>query len=360
MMPAVSVRHGLGAWMVALAGVALTGCLRSDTYACEGNAQCQNAEVTGRCLNGWCAYPAPMCPSGFAFSPNADPGVAHECVPDAASTEGFLTTGDVVTGGGSQDGSDGPDVCTDGCDTPPGPCFAATGECDDATDTCVYPPAVEGTVCDDDDPCSGMSLCDGAGQCVAQAPVLCDQPPSTCHAATGQCDPTDGGCVYELQAEGTACEDGDGCTVGDACDAAGACVPGPMCPGDDPCEVVACQGGACVASPQPDGTSCGANAADRCCAGGCVDISSDVGHCGGCGFACNSGKACESVAVTNTCSPAPVNETGRCTCDANADCPGSQICRTVAPFANRCAPPDAGGCAGVFVDVVSCPNYCTY
>ena len=354
----VSWGHVRAAWWAAVASfasVATVGCLRSDTYACEHDGQCQTADESGRCLNGWCAYPADMCPSGFAFSRNADPGVAGECVPDAASTDGFETD-DVPTGGNTG----GPDVCSDGCDTPPGSCFAANGSCDDATQICVYPPAVVGTPCDDDDPCSGASACDGAGQCVAQTPVVCDQPPSTCYAATGTCDPSDGACVYELADVGSACEDGDGCTVGDTCDATGACVPGPMCPNDNPCEVASCDAGACVNTPQPDATSCGPNAADRCCGGTCVDISADVANCGGCGYACNGGKSCESVAATPECSPAPANETGRCTCDANSDCPGTQICRTVAPAANRCAPPDAGGCPGVFVDVSSCPNYCSY
>ncbi len=354
----VSWGHVRAAWGTAIAGVALAGCLRADTYACEHDAQCHNADASGRCLNGWCAYPAAMCPSGFAFSPYADPGVADECVPDAASTEG-IETDDAPTDGESQD-SGGPDVCSDGCDTPPGPCSSAAGACDDATQTCTYPPAVVGTPCDDDDPCSGTSVCDGAGQCVAQTPVVCNQPPSTCYAATGTCDPNDGACVYEPAAAGSPCEDGDGCTVGDACDETGACVPGAVCPNDNPCQVAACEGGTCVTTPHPDGTSCGANAADRCCVGTCVDVSSDPLHCGGCGYACNGGKSCETVAATNECSPAPANETGRCTCDANGDCPGSQICRTVAPGANRCAPPDAGGCDGVFVDVVDCPNYCTY
>jgi hypothetical protein len=71
--------------------------------------------------------------------------------------------------------------------------------------------------------------------------------------------------------------------------------------------------------------------------------------------------ACESVAVTSSCSAAPVDETGRCLCaGANADCPGTQICRIVEPFSDHCAPPDAGACAGAFVDLPDCPNYCTY
>jgi hypothetical protein len=343
------------AGIVVGASVALGACLRSDTYPCDQDPQCQVADQTGRCVNGWCAYPDEMCPSGFAFSVHADPGVAEDCVPAAGATDGFDTEG--LSEGQT---SFGPDVCADGCDTPPGPCFAAEGSCDAESETCIYAPSIEGTPCDEGNLCAGASVCDGAGACVVAAPVVCDQPPSTCHAATGECDPVDGSCFYTVQPSGAPCEDGDGCTVGDVCDEAGACVPGTLCPSNNPCQAPSCVAGACEMTPVADGTSCGALAADRCCGGNCVDISSDVAHCGGCGFACNGGKACESVAVTNTCSPAPADETGRCTCDANADCPGSQICRTVAPFANRCAPPDAGGCAGVFVDVQLCPNYCTY
>lgn len=38
---------------------------------------------------------------------------------------------------------------------------------------------------------------------------------------SGLCDPYTGDCYYELEAAGTACDDGDPCTLNEACDADG-------------------------------------------------------------------------------------------------------------------------------------------
>jgi len=114
--------------------------------------------------------------------------------------------------------------------------------------------------------------------------------------------------------------------------------------------------------PVADGTSCGVDPADRCCGGTCVDISTDTAHCGGCGLTCLSDEVCESVADTPDCDPHPVSTSGRCTCNASdLDCPPGQVCRTLTPAANRCAPDDDADCpSGMFVDVQLCPNYCAY
>lgn len=187
----------------------------------------------------------------------------------------------------------------------------------------------------------------------------CDEPPTDCHDPVGAC--VEGACVYTPLAEGSRCDDGDPCTEGDACDAAGQCVPGLECPNADPCLEVACEPTGCVANVKPDGSTCGPRAADRCCGGACVDVSSDPDHCGGCGYGCNTGQTCESVALTNQCSPKPADTTGRCTCNANSRCPFGQICRNQNPHAWRCTPNGPADCPGAtFVDVSFCPNYCTY
>jgi hypothetical protein len=122
-----------------------------------------------------------------------------------------------------------------------------------------------------------------------------------------------------------------------------------------------CVDGACVFEAIANGTSCGPNPADRCCAGTCVDISEDNANCGGCAMACASGEDCQSVAQTTACPESPANTSGRCTCPGvTADCPHGQICRTVSPAANLCAPENNADCDGVYVEVLSCPNYCTY
>lgn len=114
-------------------------------------------------------------------------------------------------------------------------------------------------------------------------------------------------------------------------------------------------------TPIADGNSCGPNAADRCCGGVCVDISTDTNHCGGCGTSCADGLECESVDTTNTCELAPANTSGRCRCQAaNAQCPLGQLCRTVAPYTNRCVPAGNANCTSAFVGQSSCPSFCAY
>lgn len=141
------------------------------------------------------------------------------------------------------------------------------------------------------------------------------------------------------------------------------CVVDDDCTTDNACEIVSCVDNTCVATSRADGASCGASAAERCCSGTCVDISSDEANCGGCGEACAVGRTCESVALTTSCPDKPAATTGRCTCaGANAECPDGQLCRTVTPYTNRCTPSGAANCAPneTFVEVNFCPNYCLY
>lgn len=336
-------------------------CLGEDEYACADDIQCRREDESGRCAAiGWCAYEDDTCPSGYRFSEHAGDGAAGVCVEPSDGTGGFgedATEGDGVS---ATLGSTGFDPCSDGCDTPPGPCYGSDGACDLATDTCVYPPLDAGEACNVPDPCAPGGTCDGAGNCISDPASECTDPPTPCHEPKGVCDPVAGGCVYSALSPGDACDDGDACTTGETCDAAGACGGGEACPSADPCQIGGCEGGACVFSPMSDGTSCGPTAADRCCGGTCVDISSDGAHCGGCNTACTSGATCQSVAVTTACDPAPADTSGRCTCTGNADCPHGQICRTTTPAANLCAPEGPRDCDGTYVDVQLCPNYCGY
>jgi hypothetical protein len=185
--------------------------------------------------------------------------------------------------------------------------------------------------------------------------------PGPCEATPGTCNPQTGECEYEPLDAGSPCDDGDDCTLEEECDGAGTCVGGDECTTDNPCETGVCEASQCVFTPLADGSSCGMRAADRCCGGTCVDISADIDNCGGCGMACDPSQSCESVGDTTACDPSPADTTGRCTCAGlNSQCPNTQICRNVTPVDNRCAPVDAADCPGTFVDVLSCPNYCSY
>lgn len=200
-----------------------------------------------------------------------------------------------------------------------------------------------------------------------------------------------GACYSPNPRPGAPCVDDDGCPTGQACiqaycggppdvvidadvdappvvDAAidappPECVVDEDCVAANTCESVACVDNMCVATTRPDGALCGTTAAQRCCSGTCVNISSDEANCGGCGQKCAPGRTCESVSVTNSCPQAPAATTGRCTCaGANAECPDGQICRNQTPYTNRCTPSGAANCAPgqIFVDVNLCPNFCRY
>jgi hypothetical protein len=335
------------------------GCLDALEYPCESITQCTVDGKDGTCHpSGWCSYPDDECESGHRFGPAAGDGLAGDCV-------GRDTDGGSASGSSGESSSASTLVaesstgdCGD-CSAPSGPCFAASGSCNAASGECEYEPLAAGTPCEDDDPCTLDATCDGDGMCVPAEIQTCDDPPSSCHASPGECDAT-GECEYEVLPASSTCEDGDACTLDDTCDSTGACVPGAVCETDDPCEVGACMGGACVFSAAADGTGCGVNAADQCCAGACVDISADAANCGGCGAVCESDEICESIAVTTQCDPHPADTTGRCTCNGeNLDCPHGQICVTVGPVIDRCAPENGGDCpGGTFHDVPNCPNYC--
>ena len=332
-----------------------SGCLDALEYPCESITQCTVDGKDGTChASGWCVYPDDECVSGQRFGPAAGDGLADDCV--GVATEGGSASETSSASTLSVESSTGD--CGD-CSEPPGPCFAANGSCNPASGQCEYEPLAAGMACEDDDPCTAGGTCDGEGECLPPPPMTCDEPPTPCHASPGTCG-ADGECEYELLPSGSVCEDGDACTLEDTCDTAGTCIAGPTCESDDPCQVGACTDGACVFSAASDGTSCGMSAADRCCGGACVDISADAANCGGCGAVCQSDESCESIAATAQCDPHPAATTGRCTCNGeNLDCPHGQICVTVGPVLDRCAPENGADCpGGSFHDVPNCPNYC--
>ena len=86
------------------------------------------------------------------------------------------------------------------------------GVCDDVGScTTVF---LEEAPCDDEDPCSQGELCDVDGQCSGGLPVIC---PATSSCELAICDAFLGGCVSFPGVEGVGCEDGDPCTVGSTC-----------------------------------------------------------------------------------------------------------------------------------------------
>jgi hypothetical protein len=305
--------------------------------SCDPATGCANADNTSGCDDG------DACTAGDACSGGAcAPGPAIDC-------------------------SDGNPCTTDGCDPASG-CTHADQP--DGT-SCTFAGGMTG-MCSQG-ACVGCTLdshCDDGNECTDE----------TCTAGT---------CTYVDNTD--PCSDGDACTYGDACSrgicsgtaitcSSNACITRtcngtPTCSetihsgracGDDgnACTTDVCNAnGACTHPARGNGTSCGANAANRCCDGTCVNISTNEANCGGCNTACDPGFNCESVATTNTCSQSPANVSGRCRCNgSNAQCPRNQVCRTVSPYANRCAPAAASNCAAgeSLVNLSGCPNYCRY
>ena len=106
--------------------------------------------------------------------------------------------------------------------TPIDQCHVA-GACDPATGTCSNPPQVDGTACDDQNPCTQGETCQG-GACQGGVTPSCtaiDQ----CHDV-GNCDPGTGICSNPPKDDASACDDGDPCTL-DHCDPLEGCVHTP-------------------------------------------------------------------------------------------------------------------------------------
>lgn len=272
--------------------------------------------------------------------------------------EGDGSVGDAVDadGGGpcAVDGTacDDEDPCTEGDVCLAGECVGTPIECEDGepctedscdpeSGECVFDPEpLEGQSCDDGDLCTDADLC-LAGACVGQGVVCSDEDPCTQDA----CDEDTGECVYDTAgANGTPCDDGEVCTVDDACDG-GVCAGAlNACDDQNPCTIDSCDpaSGACVNDPGPlegqgcfDGNLC--TLATVCEGGDCVGDT----------VVCDDGDDC----TADSCDPA----TGQCLFDATINlgepCDDGSVCTE----GDACA--DLG-CVGDPVDCVD-DNECT-
>lgn len=196
-----------------------------------------------------------------------------------------------------------------------------------------------------------------AGACTARETLCGDGRDNDCD---GQTDCTDSDCG------GVACDDGVPCTTGETC-SGGTCPRGnpvicttPPNPCQMPSGTCEASSGRCVYDPLSDGTVCGSGQAARCCAGTCINTTTNGTNCGGCGLACTSGQVCQPI-DQSTCAPSePMNTSGRCTCTVNAPCPSGQTCAsngTCRPTAaTQCAPGQSVGPA----DAGMCGTFCRY
>jgi hypothetical protein len=180
-----------------------------------------------------------------------------------------------------------------GCSEEPNP---PTHACDGQAD---------GTACNDDNPCTASSSCQG-GVCTGAEPVVCVAA-GPCHEA-GTCDPSTGKCSNPLKAEGSACNDGNACTQTDTCNGAG------ECQGTEP---INCTNSACAT-----GGTC--NPATGACEGG--ENQAD-------GTACNDDNPCTG---SSSCQAGVCTGADPVVCAAAGPCKAKGVCQTSGPNAGQC------------------------
>ena len=125
-----------------------------------------------------------------------------------------------------------------------------------------------------------------------------------------------------------------------------------------------------TSSGEPEGTSSGTTAGVGCdplveCGAGCVDISNDVAHCGGCDDACAPGELCVDSMCQSVCPMGQVECGGSCfdtnssaehcggcdmPCDVKEVCMAGQCALTCDPGLEVCG----GGCVDLQTDAAHC------
>jgi hypothetical protein len=204
-------------------------------------------------------------------------------------------------------------------------------------------PPVPGDPCDDGDPCTAAELILVDGTCGGGQPYTCDDGRD---CTTDTCDGL-GDCVFVVSdgfclANGVCADDGaaspqDPCLLCDADQDPVAWTPaedGEACDDGDLCTLEGtCQGGACVADPDPcdDG--------NPCTDGSCHPTD-------GCGYVALTGTECPPP---DACTEWAMCQDGVCVAGDGIDCDDGNICT-----GDSCLPD--GGCAHTTLDGVPCDD----
>ena len=257
------------------------------------------------------------------------------------------------------------------------PCH--TRSCNPENGLCAPSARPDGEACDDTDMCTAIDECQ-SGVCVGK-PIDCSSLDGMCRI--GVCKPDTGGCELADRPNGTVCDDNNPCTDGETC-ALGTCggateVPdGSLCDDGDICslsdqclsgsctgvakdcsswDVGACKVGVCdaegqcqaqqVVGPecacfdQPDGVACddadGCTIADACEDGACVGLQKDCSALDG---DCNVGGCNPQL---GECVPIPKLDGLECT--DGSDCTTGDSCTF-------------GNCAGTPIDCTALDGQC--
>ncbi len=274
---------------------AVSGC-RLDPV--EGSPTCDDGDACTdeeRCISGACVGdviacpPPPVCHLSVC-SPEG--GCANVPQPDGATCDdgNGCTAGDTCISGACTSGA--LKVCA-GSVCSPESCVPATG-------TCQASPALNGTTCDDGDPCSAASACTN-GQCAPTVAVACPGTGDPCRVPA--CTPGVG-CTVVAVPSGTACDDDSACTEADACDD-GRCVgvSAVVCPAAVGCLAAVCspESGLCQPVLRSPGAPC--DDGDACATGEYCD---DAGACVvGEDACCDSSSECGTgTCLGGACFPA--------------------------------------------------------
>ncbi len=187
------------------------------------------------------------------------------------------------------------------------------GRCCGSTCEDVFSPAPGGDCFACGYACPAGSLCTGTGcsPSVACSTAELGKSCQTSDAGVGSCcadgckrlDPANcGGCGVACPAGQECAQSAEGALTCAYVDGGpGACENSTgvsLCPSNDTCDYYtgACEPSGCTGSAL--GASCGffgsGATTDYCCASGCVDVTTDVANCGGCGVACPMGSGCSN------------------------------------------------------------------
>ena len=319
----------LARWCVVASAVAAwSGCGAKSPESVDG-AEVQAAVVAGD-------------DGGIGSEAGPDGGVP----PDGAEPDGAeLDAGDDVADQGAATDVEAADAAADAADALPGAC-STSADCPQPATGCLGNTCIGGvcqpqtlpdaTPCADGDPCTAKAACSG-GACKAIDDVDCGDDDA---CTVDGCDAKTGACTHTPAAAGVACEDGNPCTTGTTCDGKpdGSCQGGSNSCGcstladcaayDDadlcngtlycnlglatptcqvlPSSVVVCQGSGDDACQQ---TQCSAFT------GQCEALPASDGKPCDDGNPCSLAETCQSGACK-----APVNT---CACQVAADCIGS-------------------------------------
>ena len=176
---------------------------------CTTNEDClKNIEgcFTGLCITGECH---------FGYFVNGTPcDDANPCTTHGECFKGNCIRGEFIK-------CIPPDQCQE------------EGKCNVLTGDCLYLNKIDGSPCNDDNPCTLIDQCYD-GQCVSLQKKEC--PEINPCLLNGICNKTTGDCEYSCKLDGTPCDDGIWCNGMESCQD-GICVDGdPPCSG--PCDEI--------------------------------------------------------------------------------------------------------------------------